>query len=503
MWMDDIRSPNQRLLHFIFILSLRGVVVCQGLRILAITRDANTCEIVTKSFSSEGHTVRCIERFDQQSSTVLRQEWWDHLLVDASHLEEVESFLGEASDPRQEANKIHLISELGDRRCRALAEKWNMAGVLTRPLFPNDFARIIAKPKAVEQVSTAKVAQRCDGIAGANGYLLHELDNHGFFLAGCPAMLRMHEEIRILASVDFPILILGESGSGKEIVARLLHSYSSRANKGFFNVNTAAIPSELLESELFGYEPGAFTGAVKAKPGKFELADKGTLLLDEIGEMSLQMQAKLLHVLQDGTFSRLGARQSMRMDVRVLAATNVNMEDAIAEKRFREDLYYRLNAFTITVPSLRERREEIPALMSQMMLRGFASTGREPQVLSSRLLEAAMEYHWPGNLRELRNFVTRLIVLQDQDAQYEILRAKTKAFVASGGGHDAVQPMETAAPAIMTLKGVVNDQKHETERRMIKEALSASGWNRRRAAVSLQISYRALLYKIQQHNLTV
>ena len=474
----------------------------EGLRITLITPDATTCATVTRSFGSEGHVVRWMEDLDHDSMLRLKQESYDHLLVDACYLDAIDSFLYTAGNGGQQAKKIHLLSQLGDRRCHEIADKWKMAGVVTKPLFASDFSKIFDQSRAVPPTSTAVVERPFDRNVGGRSYLLHELDHNGFFLAGCPAMLRLHEEIRILASVDFPILILGESGSGKEIVARLLHSYSSRSDKGFFNVNTAAIPSELLESELFGYEPGAFTGAVKAKPGKFELADKGTLLLDEIGEMSLQMQAKLLHVLQDGTFSRLGARQSMKMDVRVLAATNVNMEAAIAEKRFREDLYYRLNAFTITVPSLRERREEIPALMEQMMRRGSASIGRESQPLSSRLLEAAMEYHWPGNLRELRNLVTRLIVLQDQDAQYEILRAKTKAGLTSSNRQESVQAEEIPAPVSVTLKGVVNGQKHETERRMIKEALSASGWNRRRAAVTLQISYRALLYKIQQHNLT-
>src|ERR1700722_7206629 len=188
---------------------------------------------------------------------------------------------------------------------------------------------------------------------------LEELDNGHFFLAACPTMLRLYREIRVLAPVDIPVLILGESGVGKEIVAMLLHKYHAPSENAFLNVNCAALPTELLESELFGYEAGAFTGAIKSKPGKFELANKGTLLLDEIGEMSPQMQAKLLHVLQDGTFTRLGGRTSTHVQVRILAATNVNIEAAIIEKRFREDLYYRLNAFTIVVPSLRERREEI------------------------------------------------------------------------------------------------------------------------------------------------
>jgi transcriptional regulator with PAS, ATPase and Fis domain len=329
------------------------------------------------------------------------------------------------------------------------------------------------------------------------------LENHSFFLAACPAMLQLHKNIRKLATVDHPVLILGESGVGKEIIARLLHKYHARPDQKFINVNTAAIPSELLESELFGYEAGAFTGAVKAKPGKFELANRGTLLLDEIGEMSPQMQAKLLHVLQDGTFMRLGGRSSQQVDVRILAATNVNMEDAIAEKRFREDLYYRISTFTLVVPSLRERREEIPLLIEQMALRGAASAGQEAPTFSSRLIEAAQEYHWPGNLRELRNFVTRLLVLQDEDAAYEQLRSMTRArttpFVTS-----AVVRQNFEAPSIgrSGMKGVVNESKQQIESSMIKEALLASGWNRRRAAVNLNISYRALLYKIQQHGLS-
>ena len=332
-------------------------------------------------------------------------------------------------------------------------------------------------------------------------YHLEDLNPHGFFLAACPAMMQVYKNIRILASVDYPVLILGESGVGKEVVARLLHKHHSKQERMFINVNTAAIPTELLESELFGYEPGAFTGAVKAKPGKFELADKGTLLLDEIGEMTPQMQAKLLHVLQDGSFTRLGGRTQTRVNVRILAATNVNMELAIQEKRFREDLYYRLNAFTIVVPSLRERREELPLLIQQMLLRGAASNGQEPICLSGRLMEAAQEYHWPGNLRELRNFVTRLLVLRDQDSALEDLRRKTrsKELVVATAMQAVVEP---AASAPRGMKGAVNDVKYQTESRMIKEALSASGWNRRRAASNLNISYRALLYKIQQHGLS-
>jgi two-component system response regulator AtoC len=331
---------------------------------------------------------------------------------------------------------------------------------------------------------------------------LEELDNGHFFLAACPTMLRLYKEIRVLAPVDIPVLILGESGVGKEIVAMLLHKYHAHSEKTFLNVNCAALPTELLESELFGYEAGAFTGAMKSKPGKFELADKGTLLLDEIGEMSPQMQAKLLHVLQNGSFCRLGARSPTQVDVRILAATNINMEAAIADKRFREDVYYRLNTLTITVPPLRERREEIPFLMQQLIQRGSLEPGC-PTIFSDRIMEAAQEYRWPGNLRELRSFVTRTLILQDEESAYNDLRAKTRVGVASSMGHFSGEiSMETKRHAPSGMKDVISGVRNQTEIRMLQNALSASGWNRRKAATNLNISYRSLLYKIQQYRLS-
>ena len=206
-------------------------------------------------------------------------------------------------------------------------------------------------------------------ISQASGVILEELGDERYFLAAAPSMLKIYRQVQLLADVDAPVLILGESGTGKEVIAHLIHKHSRRAQHHFVNVNCAALPADLLESELFGYHQGAFTGAIKDKPGKFEQAHRGTLLLDEIGEMSAQMQAKLLHVLQDGQFNRLGARESSKVDVRVLAATNVQIEDALIGKTFREDLFYRLNVFTIHVPPLRERREEIPYLIEETVRR--------------------------------------------------------------------------------------------------------------------------------------
>src|SRR5215813_5471549 len=239
---------------------------------------------------------------------------------------------------------------------------------------------------------------------------VEELNDDVFFVAASPAMRKLRSQAALVANVDIPVLMLGESGTGKEVMARLIHKLSPRAHRTFLKVNCAAVPGDLLESELFGYEPGAFTGATHSKPGKFELCNKGTILLDEIGEMPPQLQAKLLHVLQDQQFSRLGSRNVIKVDVRILAATNIDIPKAIAERKLREDLYYRLNGFSITLPPLRERREEIGILLRHFISQIAESYGRPSMTMSPRLLEACENYPWPGNLRELGNFVKRFLI---------------------------------------------------------------------------------------------
>ena len=228
-------------------------------------------------------------------------------------------------------------------------------------------------------------------------------------------MRKIRSQAALVANVDIPVLLLGESGTGKEVLGRLIHKLSPRAHRTFLKVNCAAVPADLLESELFGYEPGAFTGATHAKPGKFELCNKGTILLDEIGEMPPLLQAKLLHVLQDQQFSRLGSRSVIKVDVRILAATNINIPEALANKRLREDLYYRLNAFTMQIPPLRERKEEIPILLKHSMTRMAERYARAPLPLSPALLQACQNHSWPGNLRELNNFLKRYLILGDEN----------------------------------------------------------------------------------------
>jgi two-component system response regulator AtoC len=319
----------------------------------------------------------------------------------------------------------------------------------------------------------------------------------GLGLCTSAKMQPIRELIGKVASTNTTVLLRGESGVGKEIVARAIHRASPRAARQFLKVNCAALPGELLESELFGHEKGAFTGAYRQKPGKFEAADGGTLLLDEIGEMPLRLQAKLLHVLQDGEFSRVGGEKIIDTDVRLIAATNRDLEASMRAHQFREDLYYRLNVIELRIPPLRERREEIPALFEYFRRKLNAQYSRSVEV-PAETVRAFMEYHWPGNIRELENAVKRIVVLGSARTVHQEIVANL------GRGVRTTSPAAVAAAAtinpdgVVSLKEIARQAAREAERVAIKEVLDRVHWNRAKAARLLQISYKALLYKIVQ-----
>jgi len=325
---------------------------------------------------------------------------------------------------------------------------------------------------------------------------VEELADDVFFIAASPAMRKIRSQAALVANVDIPVLLLGESGTGKEVLARLIHKLSPRAHRTFLKVNCAAVPADLLESELFGYEPGAFTGATHAKPGKFEICNKGTILLDEIGEMPPLLQAKLLHVLQDQQFSRLGSRSVIKVDVRILAATNINIPEALATKRLREDLYYRLNAFTLHLPPLRDRKEEVPILLRHSMTRMAERYARAPLPLTPALLQACHDHPWPGNLRELNNFLKRYLILGDENLAVAELQPKNDS-PGGGRGDSGTRGSESGGG----LKSLARSAKDEAEAEAIAKALEETNWNRKQAATILQISYKALLYKIRQYGI--
>ncbi len=356
----------------------------------------------------------------------------------------------------------------------------------------------LTKPFQKEELDS--VLERCLNTPSASAALsandVEEVGEDHFFVAVSPAMRKMRTQVSQVAHVDVPVLMLGESGTGKEVVARLIHKMSLRAHRTFLKVNCAALPHDLLESELFGYEAGAFTGAVRSKPGKFELCNKGTILLDEIAEMPVSLQAKLLHVLQDQQFSRLGGRSTIKVDVRILAATNVDIPQALASKKLRPDLYYRLNAFTIHLPPLRERREAIPLLLRHFMARFAARYARAPLPLSPALLKAADRYAWPGNLRELENVVKRYLILGDETLVLSELETRPEEGPLASEGFP-----KPAASRPGDLKTLVRGLKDKAEMEAISRALEQTNWSRKQAARLLNISYKALLYKIRQYGI--
>ncbi len=337
-------------------------------------------------------------------------------------------------------------------------------------------------------------------------------------------MAEVRELIERVADTDVTVLIRGESGTGKELVARELYASSLRRDKPFVKVNSAALPTELLESELFGFERGAFTGAIQQKPGKFEFANHGTMFLDEIGDMSFPLQAKLLQVLQNGEFARLGGKHDVRVDVRVIAATNRNLDQAVADGQFREDLYFRLNVVAITLPPLRDRREEIPLLTEYFLKKYSVQYNRQHFEIGDETMRLFMEHDWPGNIRELENLIKRAVVLgtelpiRKELSQSMALAMPRPAFarhvrqaVASAasappaGTRVPLAPAAIAAAAFAagnySLKDISRSAAREAERELILRILQQTRWNRKETAELLSISYKALLYKIKENGL--
>src|SRR3989442_1479834 len=311
-------------------------------------------------------------------------------------------------------------------------------------------------------------------------------------LEGSPAMRRLRVLIERVADTDATVLIRGESGVGKDLVARSIHAASNRADGPFVKVNCAAIPQGLLESEFFGHEKGAFTGAHRRKPGQFEYADKGSIYLDEIAELPMSLQAKLLHVLQDFRFARVGGHGVIEVDTRVIAATNRDLEQAIARGEFREDLYYRLNVVEVRIPPLRERKEDIPNLVARSLML-FNQQYRRNKQITPETMGRLIEYPWPGNVRELENIVRRIVVLNDGEQAFEALFARRRA------NH---VPSASVLATTESLRDIARRSAPEAERRALAEVLERVNWNRAEASRSLKVSYKTLLSKIAECGLT-
>lgn len=359
-------------------------------------------------------------------------------------------------------------------------------GFLGKPVNQDELRQVITR--ALEETAESQALHEQE----------HTQSEESTFFSRNPAMQELQKLVSRIGWSEAPVLIQGETGVGKEVLARQLHAHSTRAHRPLLKLNCAALPSELLESELFGYEKGAFTGAFQRKLGMFEQADKSTILLDEIGDMDHKLQAKLLQVLQDHEFQRLGGRSTIQVDVRIMAATHQDLELGIAKGTFREDLYYRLNCIQLRVPALRERKEDLLGL-ADLLLKKHATPGRPIPALPGFLQEALLGYDWPGNIRELENMMRKYTVLGNPEQFAAELRAKSTRRIVVAPAAPRLAPVvpEPAAAATPILEQV-SQSKQQAETEAILDALNSTRWNRKRAAALLKVDYKALLYKMKK-----
>jgi two-component system, NtrC family, response regulator AtoC len=320
---------------------------------------------------------------------------------------------------------------------------------------------------------------------------LGEMPPEAVIFGGTEVMRGLRERMAKIAGANVPVLIQGESGTGKDIIARMIHSSSPWKTGPWVKVNCPAIPGTLLESELFGYEKGAFTGAFGMKPGRVEMAHRGTLFLDEISELDMSLQSKLLQLLQDGQFCRIGAQEDKKVEVRVVCATNRNLEEEIANGTFRADLFYRINVVNLRMPSLRERATDIPELVAYFLEYYNRKFNSRAKPLSAELMNTFRKYRWPGNVRELENLMKRYVILGTEESISGDLRPHEPDFFSA----------DISVEGPISLKKITRQAVHELERKIILKVLQHHHWNRKSAARALNISYRALLYKIRDAGL--
>jgi two-component system response regulator AtoC len=449
--------------------------------ILVVDDDRSVRSYLSDFLTSCGYTVECLESGDQAVARITAGNVPSLLIVDVvmpgiSGIEVLETV-----KKVQPSLPVIVLSAIGQTKTVVDAMKIGAADFLVKPFEEAELElaieNVFEKQKLREEVRSLRKQ-------------LDQYNESGDFVLTNVRMIKIREIAKQVADTDVPVLVLGESGVGKEVLARFIHGHSSRHDKPFVKVNCAALPHDLLESELFGYERGAFTGALNDKPGKFELADKGTLLLDEIGEMTPHLQAKLLHVLQDSEYMRLGGKRTVRVDARVLASTNIDLEQAVGNGKFREDLYFRLNVIRLEIPPLRERREDIPILANYLLSKFRDRYKSVVDEFPPQLLDAFMRYDWPGNIRQLENAVKRYLILPDT----EMTLAELKDSPNSGPVIVPIKPKEDK----MSLKDVGSRAAEQAERELVLKVLEETAWNRKQAARRLNICYKALLNKLKR-----
>ena len=492
---------------------------------VAIVDDDSAFANYLRTFlSMRGYETRAYSRGDAILAAVKQGDPPDIVLLDVmmpgmNGLETLRALKAAKPD-------LQAIMLSGRERASTIVEavRLGAADYVVKPDDPEGLGEIALDAAIKSAIEKTRLVSE---IAELRRQLNADQDGAFLFWGDSPDMLTIASIIDQVSDSDVSVLIRGESGVGKELVARAILQRSSRKNRPFVKVNCAALPAELLESELFGHEKGAFTGAATTRIGKFEQADTGTIFLDEIGEMKAALQAKLLHVLQDAQFTKLGSNKPIDVDVRVVAATNRNLETMMLNGEFREDLYYRLKVIEVTVPPLRERRNEISHLTEFFIDRYARRYNRPSRQLSPELQQLFQTYDWPGNIRELENMIKRIVILQDEQIVVrEMTRAErmVPAYAAAGVvappspvpleveheefDVDQEEPpseeMPSAAPAASAsrLSDVAKAAAMKAERALIEDTLHQVHWNRRRAAGQLGVSYKTLLNKIKESGIS-
>jgi two-component system response regulator AtoC len=471
------------------------MIMKDNIKILVVDDDESIRRYIVKLLTQSGYNVSAVSggkdalqelRMNQDVSLVIL----DILMPDMDGMETL-------SEIRKLSKEIPvlMLSALGQTNTIVKAMKAGATDYLVKPFEEEEIelaiTKSLEKKRLLSEISSLRKQLRIDELRGE-------------FIYNSPRMQKVKDLVDQVAETDVSVLIEGESGTGKELVARSLHYKSRMKDKPFVKVNCAALPHELLESELFGYERGAFTGAYRSKPGKFELANNGTIFLDEIAEMDLGIQSKLLQVLQEGTFSRLGGKQDVQVNVRVIAATNKELRKAVEQGTFREDIYYRLNVVNIHIPPLTERREDITYLFEYFLDTYNEKYGKNIQIAKEELYPMLLSYPWPGNVRELKNQVKRLVILGNVEEMAQYLKGGLGSVISERRSQEIKEKsLEVLSQSddpneILPLKLAAKEATVKAEREMILRALRGTNWNKKKAAQLLQVSYKALLYKIKE-----
>ncbi len=453
-----------------------------GARLLVVDDEPTQREMLTSILERAGYRVS-VAADGQEAVRRLEAQHFDLVLTDQKMpgmdgLELLDRARAQIPDL-----PVVLMTAYGSVSSAVEAMKRGAADYLTKPFERDELLLVLSKVLRHRRLE--------DEVAALHG-VLRDRYRLGGLIGSAPAMQEIFDLVGRVAHTDVPVLIQGESGTGKELVAAAIHEASRRSSGPFVAMNCAAVPETLLESEFFGHERGAFTGAVRARPGRFRQAHGGTIFLDEIGAMRVDLQAKLLRALQDQKIQPLGSTGSVQVDVRILAATGENLEVAIREKRFREDLYYRLNVVPITLPPLRERREDIPLLLDHFLSKAVRKFEKEPVGASSELLERLQMYSWPGNVRELENCVERMVLLA-RSARLTPVDLPPNIRRGTEPGEEVDDLFQLPAAGVRL---------QELERHLIVQALERTRGALGPAARLLGISYKTLQYRIQKHHIS-